>query len=106
MSANNELSRYTPEWLSGVLKESKNEATAEPLLAPGGHYARRVGAGDGDTYVVGHAEPARGPCLMDHEIAAVVNELRRIALDYGGSQQLRERLAGYIAPILRGERRP
>lgn len=44
--------------------------------------------------------------LKDHEVRTVVNEVRRLALEYGGSQQLRDRLASYLAPILKGQQRP
>jgi hypothetical protein len=38
----------------------------------------------------------------DGEIAMVVNNLRRVAVEYAGSQQLRQRLADEIVPVLRG----
>lgn len=80
MSANNEESRYSRAWLQGMLGD-------KPVL-------------------VGHAQGAQGLQLKDHEIAQAVNEVRRIALEYGGTQQLRDRLAGYLGPILKGEKRP
>jgi hypothetical protein len=47
---------------------------------------------------------ARAPAdsvLKDHQIAALVNELRDIAVQYHGTQQLRERIAQVVVPILR-----
>ncbi|MFM0044060.1 hypothetical protein [Paraburkholderia sediminicola] len=38
--------------------------------------------------------------MKDHEIAAIVNQLRDIAKEYGHAQQLRERIAGVIVPVL------
>ena len=39
--------------------------------------------------------------MKDHEIAAIVNELRDIAVQYHGSGQLRERIAHAIVPVLK-----
>ncbi len=39
--------------------------------------------------------------LKDHQIAALVNELRDIAVQYHGTQQLRERIAQVVVPALR-----
>lgn len=109
MSANNEPSPYTTDWLRGVLKESTSEVRQAPVLPPGGHHRLIAEAH-------GHYECVQdGPFsvavfvpdpLRDDEIRECINEVRRIALNYGGSQQLRERLAAYLGPILRGERRP
>ena len=44
------------------------------------------------------------PDLKDHEIAKIVNDLRDIGKTYGQSQQLRERIARYIVPILKPEK--
>lgn len=42
-------------------------------------------------------------CFMkDHEIAALVNALRDIAIKYHGAQQLREQIAAVVVPALRG----
>lgn len=41
--------------------------------------------------------------LKDHEVAATVNGLRDIALRFHGTQQLRERIARFIVPLLKGE---
>lgn len=41
--------------------------------------------------------------MKDHEIAKIVTELRDIAKEFGATQQLRNRISGYIVPILRGE---
>jgi hypothetical protein len=38
--------------------------------------------------------------MKDHEIAKVVNELRDIATQYHDTQQLRERIAGIVVPLL------
>ena len=40
--------------------------------------------------------------LKDHQIAALVNELRDIAIQYYGTQQLRERIAHAVVPALKG----
>jgi hypothetical protein len=40
--------------------------------------------------------------LKDHQVAALVNELRDIAVQYHGTQQLRERIAQVVVPALRG----
>lgn len=42
--------------------------------------------------------------MKDHEIAALVNNLRDIAINYHCSQQLRERIAAVVVPALRGAR--
>jgi len=42
--------------------------------------------------------------LKDHEIAKIVNELRDIAVQFHASQQLRERIAQVIVPVLKGEK--
>lgn len=42
--------------------------------------------------------------MKDHEIAALVNTLRDIAIKYHGSQQLREQIAAVVVPALRGAR--
>ncbi|HBU5812548.1 TPA: hypothetical protein L9J87_002188 [Klebsiella pneumoniae] len=39
-----------------------------------------------------HAQPAQAS-MKDHQIRELVNELRDIAIDYHGTQQLRERIA-------------
>jgi hypothetical protein len=44
--------------------------------------------------------------LKDHEISAIVNELRDIAIKYHDAQQLRECIAAVVVPALRGERKP
>ena len=41
-----------------------------------------------------------GADMKDHEIAQTVNQLRDIAKEYGQTQQLRERIAAVIVPIL------
>lgn len=38
--------------------------------------------------------------MKGHEIAKVVNELRDIAVQYRDAQQLRERIAHIVAPLL------
>ena len=45
-------------------------------------------------------DPA-GSAIKDHQIAALVNELRDIAVQYHGTQQLRERIAHVVVPVLR-----
>lgn len=42
--------------------------------------------------------------MKDHEIARIVNILRDIAVEYGQTQQLRERIAQVIVPVLKGEK--
>lgn len=102
---------YDKSWLQGVLGDrngfTPGPTHAKPPAPPGSQPVSRDWDRPGyDPLTVGHATPAVSLDLKDHEIAIVVNELRRIALDYGGSQQLREHIAHYIKPILRGERRP
>lgn len=104
MSASQE-NGYTTDWLRHVLGNRPTVAPPPNSPVTGAYEPRKVGAGDGDTYV-GYAQPAVQAPLQDHEVAQVVNELRRLALEFGGSQQLRERIASYIVPILRGEKRP
>ena len=41
--------------------------------------------------------------LKDHQIAQTVNALTIIAREYGQTQQLRERIAQAIVPILKGQ---
>lgn len=43
-------------------------------------------------------EPVRG--LKGHEVAALINRLRDIAVEFHSAQQLRERIAGEIRPLL------
>lgn len=38
--------------------------------------------------------------MKDHEIAEVTNQIRDIAIEFRDTQQLRERLAGVLRPIL------
>jgi hypothetical protein len=44
--------------------------------------------------------------LKDHQIAQTVNALTAIARDYGQTQQLRDRIANIIVPILKGQGLP
>lgn len=39
--------------------------------------------------------------MKDHEIAKLVNDLRDVALKYHDAQQLRERIADIILPVLK-----
>lgn len=39
--------------------------------------------------------------VKDHEIAQAVNELRDIAVTFHATQQLRERIAGVVVPLIR-----
>lgn len=39
--------------------------------------------------------------MKDHEIAKIVSELTKIAVEYGHTQQLRERIASLIVPHLK-----
>lgn len=39
--------------------------------------------------------------MKDHEIAKIVNDLRDIARNYAHTEQLRNRIHGYIVPILK-----
>ncbi len=41
--------------------------------------------------------------MKHHEIAKLVNELTKIAKQYGQTQQLRERIAYLVVPALQGE---
>jgi len=41
------------------------------------------------------------PGMKDGEIATLVNKLRDIAIEFHGQQQLRERIAGLIVPVLK-----
>jgi hypothetical protein len=43
-----------------------------------------------------------GADMKDHEIAQTVNQLRDIAREYGQTQQLRERIAAVVVPLLSG----
>lgn len=38
--------------------------------------------------------------MKDHEIAQIINQIRDIAIEFHGTQQLRERIAGVLRPIL------
>lgn len=52
-------------------------------------------------YKFGEARAKRpAPPIGDHEVAAAVNELRDIAMLYHSAQQLRERLAGVVRPLM------
>lgn len=42
--------------------------------------------------------------LKDHQIAALVNELRDIAVEFQGTQQLRERIAQVVVPALKAQK--
>lgn len=46
------------------------------------------------------APVAAQPALKDHEIAQVVNQLRDIAIQFHGAQQLRDQIARVIVPLL------
>lgn len=92
MSANNVPHTFTREWL--------NEHYPLPRQAP--EIDEKLGA----RLAQGRAVPLMLAPFRDDEVAKVVNECRRIALDYGGSQQLREHLRRYLAPILKGEAAP
>ena len=39
--------------------------------------------------------------LKDHEIAALVNDLRDLAIEFAGSQQLRQRIHARLLPDIR-----
>ncbi len=39
--------------------------------------------------------------MKDHEIAELVNALRDVALQFHGAQQLRERIAGLVLPVVK-----
>lgn len=41
--------------------------------------------------------------MKHHEIAKLVNELTKVAKQYGQTQQLRERIANVVVPTLQGE---
>lgn len=41
--------------------------------------------------------------IKDHQIAQIVNQLRDIAIEFGGTQQLRERIAVVIVPVLKAQ---
>jgi hypothetical protein len=43
------------------------------------------------------------PAYKDHQIAQTVNALATVAREYGDTQQLRERIAQIIVPLLKGE---
>lgn len=71
--------------------------------------------GEGTTYTFGHERAKRIHDIMayaqgtfvdeaiakDHQIAALVNELRDISVKYHDAQQLRERIADVIVPHLK-----
>lgn len=38
--------------------------------------------------------------MKDHEIALLINQVRDVAKEYGQTQQLRERIAGLLVPVL------
>lgn len=52
-----------------------------------------------------HTQPAKAAdsALKDHQIAALVNELRDIAIQYHSTQQLRERIARTVVPALKAQ---
>ena len=39
--------------------------------------------------------------MNDHEIAKLINDLRDVAIKYHDTQQLRERIAGLVVPVLK-----
>lgn len=47
--------------------------------------------------------PQADSALKDHQIAALVNELRDIAVEFHGTQQLRERIARVVVPALKAK---
>lgn len=47
-----------------------------------------------------HTMPDVGAMMNEHEIALTVNRLRDIAKEYGQTQQLRERIAAVVVPLL------
>lgn len=42
--------------------------------------------------------------LKDHEIAKVVSDLTKIAIEYKDTQQLRQVISNYITPVLKEEK--
>lgn len=61
----------------------------------------REGSSQSDTSPASQ-EQAQQP-IKDHQIAQIVNQLRGIAIEFGGTQQLRERIAGVIVPVLKAK---
>lgn len=61
----------------------------------------RVGSSQSDTPPASQ-EQAQQP-IKDHQIAQIVNQLRDIAIEFGGTQQLRERIAVVIVPMLKAQ---
>ncbi len=47
------------------------------------------------------APPQAVPAIKDHQIAQAVNTLRDVAVQYHGTQQLRDRIADVVVPLLR-----
>lgn len=60
----------------------------------------------GDLAALKRQADADGEPIKDHVIAHMVNRLRDVAIRFHDSQQLRERIAGVIVPVLKAGHKP
>ena len=81
---------------------------SEPVIVVGDDggdalsYRRLIQSFESGTKLYRHAQPAP-VVLKDHQIRELVNQLRDIAIEYHGTQQLRERIARVLrAAMLNG----
>lgn len=80
----------------GLKKDGHDDRQGDLFSNPLHGEAYRIG------YKRGHDKtPAVAYAIKDHEIAQAVNELRDIAVQYHGAEQLRERIAQVIIDLVR-----
>jgi hypothetical protein len=70
------------------------------------HVLRDINSYTWDAWQAARAALSAPQPIKDHEIAATVNELTKVAQDFISSQQLRERIAGIVVPMLKREPQP
>ena len=91
--------------VKGVLERLPTEAAAMAATVPASPhrpspewYATMIQSTADDDFQVG---PAFVAAPKDHEIAALVNKLRDVAIEFHGAQQLRVRIAEIVVPALK-----
>jgi tRNA C32,U32 (ribose-2'-O)-methylase TrmJ len=67
----------------------------------GGCYTYNAKTAEARAKVVEAFKVVEGEPLKDHQIAELINELRDVAKKYSDTQQLRERIAHILVPVLR-----
>lgn len=91
---------HKSHYVAAALRElqERRKADSEPVIVVGYDggdalsYRRLIQSFEPGTKLYRHAQPAP-VVLKDHQIRELVNQLRDIAIEYHGTQQLRERIA-------------